>query len=234
MLKENGYYNERLFIVLDTEDTGISKIPVSSYKKPLSILRRGSEVIQIGGIVLNEKQEPIKLFCHYCDTVIADSPEEALSVHGISQKVSREYVRCQFLPEIITAHLPELLFPNVCFIGYNVEFDMQMIGQSISNSPIDWKYKPVMGNILPKTGRYSVDVMQYLFSGNRRKRLSSFNDELRTKRDKFISIYGDKLSVQTNCIEMLSESWKRSHNSFFDALNTYILWGERVWKKKLL
>lgn len=226
--------NDRIFIVYDTEGTGLQKSLSPKLNEPAPITARGSEVCQIGGIILNDRMVPQKLFCHYCDTVAADSPTAALKVHGISQRNIRHYLIGQFLPEIITQYLPEFLYPNVIFVGYNVEFDMTMVAQSLANSPINWRWQPCKASIVPKRGRYSVDVGEYVKVGSRYRKLSSFSDELATQRLQFLTYYEKRLPVQTNCIELLEDTWEHEHNSFFDAVNTFLLWGDRVWKKKLV
>lgn len=97
------------------------------------------------------------------------------------------------------------------------------------------------GSIIPKDGRWAVDVSEFFKyigsvsagkSGHYRK-LSTFEKELEEDREKFFQQYGS-MEVETNCIDLLAPSWEHSHNAFFDALNTYLLWRDRVWRKKLL
>lgn len=225
---------ERLFIVFDTEGTGLNRQALGKLNEPAAVTSRGSEVCQIGGIILNERMMPLKMFCHYCDTVVADSPTAAYNVHGISQRDVRRYLIGQFLPEIMTQYLPEFFYSNVVFIGYNSEFDMTLVAQSLANSPIDWKWKPLHASIIPKRGRVSVDVAEYVKQGSAYRKLSSFENELTTQRLQFLSYYERRVQIETNCIELLQGTWERAHNSFFDAVNTYLLWGDRIWKKKLV
>lgn len=232
--EETSLTSDRIFIVYDTEGTGLQKSMFGQLNSPAPVTARGSEVCQIGGIILDDRMVPQKLFCHYCDTVAADSPNAAYKVHGISQRDVRRYLLGQFLPEIITQYLPEFLYPNVIFIGYNVEFDMTLVAQSLSNSPIDWKWTPLKASIVPRRGRHSVDVGEYVKKGDRFCKLASFSDELATRRLQFLTFYEKRLPVQTNCIELLRGTWEHEHNAFFDAVNTFLLWGDRVWKKKLV
>lgn len=226
--------DNRIFIVFDTETTGLQRQPRSSLHTPASITSRGDEVCQIGGIILDSNMRPQKFFCHYLDTVAADSPQSVAAVHGIYQRDVRRYVAGQFLPEVMTKYLGEMLFDDVIFIGYNVEFDMDLVAQTLANSPISWTWKPVKGSIVPKRGRHSVDVSEFLKVGSSYKKLSSFEKELFTLRTQFLSFYENRLGVDTNCIQLLEKTWDKAHNAFFDSVNTFLLWGDRIWKKKLV
>ena len=226
--------SDRLFIVFDTEGTGLSRIPHAKLNEPMAITARGSEVCQIGGIILDERMVPLKLFCHYCDTVIADSPVGAFKVHGISQRDVRLYTIGRFLPEIMEQYLPEFFYPNVVFIGYNTEFDMDLVAQSLSNSPISWRWSTLTSSIVPRRGRWSVDVAEYVKQGSHYRKLSSFHEELSSLRLQFLSYHEKRLGVETNCLELLRGTWEKEHNAFFDSVNTFLLWGDRVWKKKLV
>ena len=91
---------------------------------------------------------------------------------------------------------------------------------------------------MPRTGRWSVDVSEYLKQVNKnqrgyRLRLSSFDAELEPARLDFYRRYGDMI-VDSNCLELFKPSWEKAHNSFYDALNTYLLWRDRIWRKKLI
>lgn len=224
----------RQFIVYDTETTGLYTIAKNALDVPASITMRGGEVCQIGGLVLNEAMVPKKLFCHYCDTVVAESSSSAFSVHGISQREVRGRVLAQFLPEILTYYLPEFFGEDVVFLGYNIEFDMSMVAQTMANTPLPFTWTPFKGSILPKHGRVSVNVADYVKQGTHYRKLSTFDEELKERREDFIRRMSNVLSIETNCCDMLNTSWRTSHNAFYDALNTYLLWGDRVWKKKLL
>lgn len=227
----------RQFLVYDTEATGL-KFAESDLTMPSTIRSRGDEVCQIGGLLLDEKMEPTKLFCHYCDTVKVDCDASAQKVNGIYMEEVRKYVRCQYLSQVLLERVPEFFADNVIFVGYNVEFDQKMVKQTLSNSDVSFDWKPHRGSIVPKTGRWSVDVSEFfkkIGSQNKsyRQHLSSFVKELEGPREEFLQQYGH-LHVETNCIELLEPSWKQAHNSFFDALNTFLLWRDRIWRKKLL
>lgn len=225
--------SDRVFIVLDTETTGLERSGVP-LEEPSTLKVRGSEVCEIGGIILDQEMIPQQFFCYYCDVVAPECDEGAKNVTGLSMQELRKYVRGVFLPEILVSNLPEFFYDSAVFIGYNVEFDMEMIKQTLFNSPITFTWSSNKSSILPRKGRISVDVMEYVRCAGHRRKLKSFEDELEVSRNRFLDKWTDKLSVQTNCPELLSEQWNRGHNSFYDALNTYLLWGDRVWKKKLV
>lgn len=229
----------RQFIVFDTESTGLKRTTVD-LSIPSGMRARGDEVCQIGGLILDERMEPQRLFCHYCDTIAVESDAKAFEVHGISMKEVRQHVRCQYLTNVLYDHVPEFFWNDIMFVGYNVEFDMEMVAQTLSNSDVEFKWTPLKGNIVPKTGRYSIDVAEFYRQNSTRnkgstfyRRLSSFEKELEQPREEFFVRYG-YLEMQTNCMEMLAPTWDKAHNAFFDALNTYLLWRDRIWRKKLI
>lgn len=224
---------ERLFISFDTETTGLRKCTSPDLNTPAAITARGDEMIQIGGLILNNDMKPTKLFCHYCDTVLADSSEGALNVHGISQRNIRDYLLCKYPAEVMHEYLPEFFYDDVIFLGYNVEYDMSMVAQSLANSPGTFEWKKARGSIVPKHGRYSINVADFVMNDGKYQKLSTFVDWLEPYREQFFNRYSH-LKLQTNCIELLSGEWEKAHNSFFDALNTYLIWGEKVWKKKVI
>lgn len=131
-------------------------------------------------------------------------------------------------------YLKEFFYENVVFICYNTKYDMSMVSQCLANSPLNFTWEYNTSPVLPNTGRIAVDVADYVRTPKTRRRLSSFTEELAPRREQFLSYYQDKLTVETNCIELLHSTWEREHNSFFDALNTYLLWSGRIWRKKLV
>lgn len=225
---------DSIYICVDTETTGLHKMAKAAWKKPSGLASRGSEVCQIGGLILDDNMVPQKLFCHYCDTVTASSSEPARAVHGIDSREVRFHLPGIFLPQVMMMHLPEFFFPNVTFIGYNTEFDMTMIGQTLSNTDVKFTWKPLQGPILPRRGRNSVDIAEFVRGRSYYRKLASFTPELEESRKQFLAIYGRHMSVQTNCPELLQIGWEQQHNAFFDALCTYLLWKERVWRQKLV
>lgn len=190
---------------------------------PSSITSRGSEVMSIGGIITDAFMTPIKFFCHWCDTV-APCSEAAYEVHGISTKDVRTFVGGEFLPILMTRRLPEFFEENINFFGYNVEFDMCMVRQTLANSPLQftWKKNSRPG-FIPKSGRWSNDIASLYKIKGRFQPLSNFVKRLEPRRNEFISRWGDTVPFDSNCPELLSSSFK-SHNAFYDSLNTFLLW----------
>lgn len=226
--------SDRCFICFDTEATGLTRVQKKNLIYPGAITTKGAEVCQIGGLILDKYMQPVRLFCYYCDTVVAGSKQAAFEVHGINAREVRSSLPAIFLPEVLERYLPEFFYPDSVFIGYNAMFDMDMVSQTIANSPLSFEYKQLFAQIIPKTGRYVIDVAEYLKLGSTYRRLTSFENEVAPKRDAFLRDYANALHVETNCIDLLSGTWERAHNAFFDALNTYILWGDKIWRKKVV
>ncbi len=230
----------RQFIVYDTETTGLKKADID-ITLPATLRSRGDEVCQIGGLLLNDRMEPVRLFCHYCDTVAIECSAGATEVHGMTMKEVRKYVRCQYLPMVLHDRVPEFFWKDIIFVGYNIEFDQTMVKQTLSNTGVDFDWEPLRGSIVPKCGRYSIDVADYFKQvghasrGDRSyyRRLVTFDKELEPARQDFFQRYG-AMQVDTNCPELFEPSWCKAHNSFYDSLNTFLLWRDRVWKKKLV
>lgn len=227
----------RVFIVYDTETTGL-KFAETNLKEPSTMRQRGDEVCQIGGLILNEAMVPQQLFCHYCDTVKIECDKGAQAVNGLHMEEIRQYVRGQYLSSVLLSRLPEFFHANTAFIGYNVEFDMGMVRQTLSNSDVPFEWTPLRSGFIPKQGRISIDVSEYFKRYGRGgktyyAKLSSLAPQLEEKRQEFYRQYG-YLDIQTNCSELFVQCWNKQHSAFFDALNTYLLWRDSVWQKKLL
>lgn len=226
----------RIFITFDTETTGL-KLADVDLTAPASLRARGDEVCQIGGIVCDENMEPLKLFCHYCDTVKVECDRGAQQVNGIYMDEVRKYVRSQYLSIVLMEWLREFFYNDVVFIGYNSEFDLNMVKQTISNTDMKFEWTPLMGSIIPKHGRVSVDISEYfkVHRGGKayRQRLSAFDAKLEESRGTFIQQYAH-MNVESNCNELFVPSWNQRHSAFYDALNTHLLWRDTVWRKKLI
>lgn len=223
--------SEPYFAVLDTETTGLHRCKPEVRNVPASFTNRGSEVCQLGGLLVSKNLVPVKMFCYYCDVVSAGCSKAAMDVHGLSMKTIRERVPGKFLSSVMMTYLPELFFDNVVFVGYNVEFDMDLIAQTLANT-IDFTwFKNRDLTKLPKSGRWSFDVSPYYKVGSNYRRLSSFVKQLEPRRREFIEQYNCPQMIETNCPDLFLESWQTTHNSFFDSLNTYLLWQDLLWKK---
>lgn len=227
----------RIFITFDTETTGL-RMAETDLSQPSSLRARGDEVCQIGGIMADENMVPFKLFCHYCDTVKIDCDRSAQAVNHIYMADVRKYVRNQYLSIVLMEQLQEFFSNDAVFIGYNSEFDLNMVKQTISNTDMQFDWTPLKGSIIPRHGRTSVDVSEYFRQQSRegksyRAKLSTFDSKLEEARNGFIRDYGS-IQIDSNCSELFIPSWNQRHSAFYDALNTFLLWRDYVWRKKLV
>lgn len=219
------------YIVVDVEATGLERlrVPVDT---SASLEESGSEVIQIGGIILNNSLEPVRCFCHYCDCLVAESESAALKTHGIRMRDVRAYLSNIYLEDVILTRIPELLLEDLTLIGYNVGFDIAMIRQSVRNAlPFFIGDIPRVMSRLPTRGHAFLDVMSYL---PHRVKLSSFHDELAAFRGQFLSQWGSRLTVDSNCWELLQRQTWQAHSALFDCIETYGLLVTKIIGKKIL
>lgn len=217
------------YVVFDTETTGLTRRQTPR-NEPCSVLRVGSEVIQIGGLVLNESMVPTRAFCFYCDCLAPCSPEEAYQTHGISMSEVRKYASDMFPGEILHNFLPEFLADDVVFIGYNVGFDISMLSQSTLDFTDKFVDIPTVDMFMPTRGRHSLDVMSYF---PKRLKLTQHTKSLGEKRKAFYEEYGGKLTIETNALPLLEEQMSHAHNALFDSIETYLLFMDKVWKQKV-
>jgi len=218
--------------VFDTEGTGLTKL-VGNLQQPLSVAKSGAEVIEIGGLFLDERLQPIKFFKHYCDCMAPHSDAQAFAVHGIELEFIRRYVSGVFFEEVVATWLPEFLEDDILFIGYNVDFDLKMAAQSMRDFPKQFIMPKRMFVKVPRRGRYSLDVMQYL---PQKRKLSSYEDALAEERQHFWATYRRAVPRESNCQGWADVEWDRetAHDSFFDALETYLLLTTQIAGKKIL
>ena len=218
------------YIVLDTETTGLTK-KYSDLRTPCSLRDNGDEVVQIGGLVLDDDMNPARAFCHYCDLLMPAMPEKAYSINGIALGDVRSKVENIFLEEVVVKWIPEIMLEDSIIFGYNAEFDVHMIAQSMRNFYGGFrKYKRVTSPILPDTGNWVVDVMSYL---PKRVKLTSLYSSCSTERELFYRNYANKLKLETNAPELLEPTISQAHNSLYDAIETYLVLKTHVWGKKL-
>lgn len=217
------------YIVIDTETTGLAR-PRVAFNAPCAITDNGSEVIQIGGLYLDEQLKPAKAFCYYCDCMSPESSAQAFATHQIAMSAIRERLAGVFLEEVVEKHLPELLSDDVTFMGYNSDFDMYMIRNSMRSHARQFAPWQKVTSRLRSSGRWAVDAMAYL---PKRVKLSSFYQELTPARERFHSIYGGSLPLETNYPELLLGQMKTAHNSLYDAIETYLLLQSKVFGKSL-
>ena len=218
------------YLVFDTETTGLSR-KYSNLNEPCSVTENGDEIIQIGGFVVDEQLNPIRAFCHYCDVLLPDSKSEARRVHQIGMETIRAEIPGTFFEEVACRFVPELFYKDVTFIGYNIDFDMQMVAQCLRNLCFPFENTtPVMGRLY-KSGRHTLDVMKYLPG---KSKLVSFSKELNADREAFFMKYAGVLPLECNIPGLLGATWEHNHNSLFDALETLLLLKQRVWGKKII
>ena len=216
-------------IVYDVEATGL-RIKYTGLSEPASIKDGGDEILQIGGLVLDERMKPVRAFCYFCDTVLAASSAEAFATHEIKLEDIRDRLSNVFVEEIITRKCPEMLADDAVFIGYNTEFDLRMTATGMRNLPGVFKQPSAITNRISKKGRQFVDLMKYY---PERRKLVQRVASLNKQRDAFFAEYGHRLPFETNHPDLFLDQWGGSHNALWDVIDTYILFKEEVWKKKL-
>lgn len=200
-------------------------------------LIRGDEVIQIGGLVADANLEPIRLFCHHCDTTVSTMEKKALDVHGINMEFLRTYVKDIFLEEVIETTLPELYEDDIVTVGYNIEFDISMIKQTLRDAEHQPYFGiPIINSIVPSNGKYTLDLVPYFmrrFNGNSvRQRLEVLAKSRDNDYQQFLTRYS-KLFLDTNIpLEKAFPNGIGSHNSMYDSIICYLLMKE-LWKRKL-
>lgn len=218
------------YIVIDTETTGLTR-KYSALTAPCSLRENGDEVVQLGGIVLDEDLQPRRAFCHYCDCMLPEMPEKAYNVNGICISDIRRSLEHVYLEEVVAHWVPELLIDNVTLIGYNTEFDVRMMEQSMRNFYGGFKkYRKVASSLLVSTGNWFIDVMDYL---PKRVKLAALHGQCVNARDTFYRVCGGKLPLETNLPELLEPTIQQAHNSLYDAIETYAAFKTLVFGKKL-
>lgn len=235
-------------IVLDTESTGLARCKVGRARDNVSVEDIGSQVIEIGGVIVDDPSKLVGLtpFCLFCDIIPADSDKEAKKVHGIDIIEVRRHVRGQFLIHVLNTWLPEFFEKDLMLIGHNIGFDLDMIRQSVRNA-YEIDIPVATSNFVHSKGRMAYDTVVYTMVAGKRRKLQSFEDELQEGFDKLILSLRD-VHVRTNAAELLMESCGEmtrsgemkprgmcmgAHNALYDALRTFVLWKERVWNQKL-
>lgn len=216
-------------VVLDTETTGLSRA-AAAHGVPCAVSAIGSEVIQIGGLVLDSQANPLRSFCYYCDCMLPELSEDVQRINGLSMRSIREHVPNVFPEDIVLRKLPELLANDVVVIGHNISFDLQMLTQSTRNCLPPFTGWPRVMSKIPSKGKAFLDTMSYL---PKRAKLISFYTDLTPLRNRFYGVYGKSLPLDTNCPELLAEEMRHAHNALFDAIETYLLFLDKIWKKKV-
>lgn len=136
------------YFVFDTETTGINK--------------KTSQVIELGGFLLDEDFKIRKIAHFYCniDEII---PAEAVEIHGIDNEKLMKLSKGKFFEDyIFSSSMKFFTEPeDIIFVGYNVDFDICMVNNSLLINGYD---KLNFGNSvrnIPKTpGVYRLDMMK--------------------------------------------------------------------------
>lgn len=217
------------YIVCDVECTGLTRLSGDIYQ-PLSVSKSGSEVIQIGGLILDERFNPTKGFRHYCDCMVAHSDARAYAVHQIDLREVRRLVGGIFLEEVLCCWIPEFYDENVTFIGYNTMFDMQMVRQSTREFPVEFIMPKRVLSKFPQQGRHFVDVMDFV-PGTRRK-LVSFRGYLEPLFQEFQQKYASRLRIESNYSSQLTDNFS-AHDALYDSIMTYLLFHDLVLGKRI-
>lgn len=217
-------------MVLDTETTGLNK-KYSKLNVPCSLRENGDEVVQVGGLILNESLEPVRMFCHYCDCLMPSVVPAAYEVNKLDLTTIRRYIPGMYLEEVCVKLIPEIFLDDLVIIGYNTSFDLRMVAQSMRNFCFDFENCGKVTTSFPTRGRWILDVMSYM---PKRTKLVSHHDSLSGARSSFYAQWAGSLKIETNIPELLESSWQSAHNALFDAIETYLLFKERVWQKKLI
>lgn len=225
-------------IVLDTETTGLKDTKAVSFDDKVVLADRGSEIIEVGGLIVEDSRElanygQMTPFCVFCDIIGAESELGAKRVHGIDMQEVRHYVRGQFLHNVMRRYVPEFFEDDVLFVGHNILFDMRMLWQGMRNV-YDVQVKEGTTTIIPKHGRVMYDTIKYTqTSKGKRRKLDSFKNELAREFNEMLVGVRD-LKVRTNAAELLITCNIGAHNALYDALWTFVVWKEQIWDKKLI
>jgi hypothetical protein len=196
------------YVFLDTETTGLS---------------RHDEVIQIGGIVTDDKLNVLKVFEEYCWTN-RPIPPEAVKVHGITRDVLLKKSEETFLEQHLNGgRLSFLRETNQTFVMFKAHFDIAQINQTlVGNNCEEMKFGERLHVFDRKRvkGRYHI-CAERLFStvlkGGSGGRLEHYTHNY-TQIDfaKLCEMY-DRLRAMF----ALPADDKRNHNALFDA---FVLW----------
>lgn len=217
------------YMVVDTETTGLEGCRYHT-SLPCAVMDNGDEILQIGGLFLDEAFNPIRGFCFYCDILRAGVPEAAFNVHGISIREIRKDLPNIFIEEVVHTELPELFEDDLLFIGYNTDFDIKMLRQGLRNSPAEFGVFQPTASSIPRKGRWTLDVMKYM---PKRRKLASYSEQLKIPRERFYETFSQSLPIAFNSERLVQESFTGPHNALYDVVETYLLFKEEVLDKRI-
>ena len=224
------------YIVLDTETTGLKRMPKGRIVEPTGLSYAGDSVVQLGAVVADENFGIYKAICVFNDVVKAYSDPKAEEVNGLNLSVIRSRLSGVTLAQNIEKYLPEFYDPHVCFIGYNIDFDMDMIAQTTRNYRVVTPPRKYMIPRRPQEGRITVDIAEYFAKtgAGGRKYHSKLVDACRGYEDVVQETFGDiNRMMFTNFPELYKQNGNGYHSALYDSVATYCLWRARVcpiWK----
>ncbi|GAA0101612.1 hypothetical protein UT300012_23270 [Paraclostridium bifermentans] len=194
-------------VVFDTETTG---------------LKDRDQVIQFSCVCLNNEFKVIDMHSFYCNVGIP-IPQDAIEVHGISNKKLEELSEGKFIEDYIP-HIPYLAnATNTLFVGYNVAFDIKKTNYSLESegyNPVDFGTKV---ETFPKrlTGRnFHMDLMGTLsrnFGYAKNQKLISMFKEHGPCSEKDIEKLLNKLSDKFGVMRNDEQTY---HDALFDTMIT--------------
>lgn len=219
-----------IYIVLDTETSGIKKRPLSELTRPTAFGCIGDSVVQLGALVYNCNFELQKTVCLYNNILQADLSAGARQVNGLSMQVLRPKIYSVTLEQNLSQYLPEIFGRDVCLVGYNVLFDFTLISQTIRNFAQFLPFEQHKKLAAPKHGRSLVDVADYFAISSGSKKIYKRLTQVSTAYSKQIREEFDGVSryVMTNLPEEFAATGNAAHSALFDAVATSVLWREKV------
>lgn len=140
------------YFIFDTETTGLDRMK--------------DEVIELGGILLDEKFSVEKVVHFYCsvDKVI---PKQAVNIHGIDNgKLMKLSNNLFFEDYMLKAENNFITKPkDIFFIGYNVSYDINMVNNSLGNNGYDTlDFGRNTTSLNHTEGIYNLDLMRAVSS----------------------------------------------------------------------
>lgn len=216
-------------IVLDTETTGLAKCTLP-FDKPTSLSKMGSEVVQLGGLIIKE-DDRFEPFLFFCDTIAPNLNKGAQKVTGLDMNLIRPHVPCYYLHQAICEGVPELMLQDLNIIGHNIKYDYQMMKQSLRNS-IDFNATLLTNSLMPTNGRWLIDTIELTQVRGRWQKLQSLASKYKTDIDNFIADLSNT-SIRTNSPSLCRTFGIHAHNALYDSICTWIVWRNEIWKKKV-
>lgn len=229
-----------MLIVFDTETTGLTDANPDVTTR-VTLAQMGSEVVQIGGLIVHggawDKDDPyreisIEPFCYFLDCISANLDEGAMDITHIDMRKWREEVNGYYLHRALVEGVPEMYESNCNFIGHNIMFDIRMMNQTLRNSG-GFKAVPLQSSILPRKGRWAVDTVAYTTKYGRRQKLTALAKYMEDEITEFRESIKD-IKVRTNSDTLLNSEYSGAHNALTDAICTFVVWRDLVWRRKIV